>query len=136
MRATSMARNEQVGNHGQGEDIGRHGDPADDATQPPSPIDVRAAEREMHTWLSSHRERTTEHAEREIRYETLAILQRYLPLVPLGQYHQINRSGEEQAAYRSRRMQLYEERGHRCDACSADVPNDQFELHHTNYYRG
>ena len=73
-------------------------------------------------------------AEKDTPYEhvvTMAFLNIYLSLVPVGV-----RDKDTEPISPRLRTQLFEEREHSCEACSIDVTDRQFDIHHTDYTQG
>jgi len=61
----------------------------------------------------------------------MAYLDTYLALVPVGV-----RDKDTEPISPRLRAQLFEERGHSCEACDIDVTDRQFDVHHTDYTQG
>lgn len=62
--------------------------------------------------------------------KVMELLGKYLELVPVGQ------GGHYRRLDPKLRMSLFQERGHVCEACSRDLSQSRFDVHHTNYNKG
>ncbi len=61
---------------------------------------------------------------------TMAALNIYLDLVPVGV------RGPDAKVSSELRVELFEERGHACEACRRDLSVTSYDVHHTDYTRG